>query len=70
MAMKGAALPQAMKSLAERLHPSWVNGRWREAEISARKRAKLRKETLLAGGYAHVHFLNCQQVVTDSLQTA
>jgi hypothetical protein len=38
--------------LAKGVHGYWANGRWTPLAISARHRAKLRKETLLAGGYA------------------
>ncbi|CAI5474391.1 unnamed protein product [Closterium sp. Yama58-4] len=51
MASSGAS-QQAVKAVAElakRLRPSFVNGKWRGAEISAKNRARLRRETLLAG---------------------
>jgi len=38
-----------IRDLATKIRPTFPNGRYREAEISARKRAKIRKEALLAG---------------------
>ena len=50
--MSSSAARRTFNTLAEfadRLRPSWVNGKWRPAAISAKNRARLRRETLLAG---------------------
>ncbi|CAI7862581.1 unnamed protein product [Closterium sp. NIES-54] len=51
MASSGAGqqVVKAVAELAQRLRPSFVNGKWRGAAISAKNRARLRRETLLAG---------------------
>ncbi|KAL2608275.1 hypothetical protein R1flu_026848 [Riccia fluitans] len=52
MAASGAAsnLTKWASELAKGVHGYWANGRWKPLAISARHRAKIRKETLLAGG--------------------
>ena len=40
--------------LAKGAHGYWTKGRWTPSMISARHRAKIRKETLLAGGYSRL----------------
>ena len=43
----------------EALQPQLVNGVWRKAAISAKNAARLRKETLLAGGYVIYGVIRC-----------
>ncbi|CAI5970934.1 unnamed protein product [Closterium sp. NIES-64] len=45
----GQQVVKAVAELAQRLRPSFVNGKWRGAAISAKNRARLRRETLLSG---------------------
>ncbi|CAM6103003.1 unnamed protein product [Calypogeia fissa] len=47
--MAATGLAKWASELAKGVHGYWANGRWKPLAISARHRAKLRKETLLAG---------------------
>ncbi|KAG6546373.1 hypothetical protein Mapa_012414 [Marchantia paleacea] len=52
MAARGASsgLAKWASELAKGVHGYWANGRWTPLAISARHRARIRKETLLSGG--------------------
>lgn len=45
-----SGLAKWAQELTKGVHGYWANGRWTPLAISARHRAKLRKDTLLAGG--------------------
>ncbi|KAL3676089.1 hypothetical protein R1sor_026037 [Riccia sorocarpa] len=48
--MAASGLTKWAAELAKGVHGYWANGRWKPLAISARHRAKIRKETLLSGG--------------------
>lgn len=48
--MAASGLAKWASELAIGVHGYWAAGRWKPLAISARHRARLRKETLLAGG--------------------
>jgi len=50
-AMAASGLAKWASELAKGVHGYWANGRWTPLAISARHRARLRKETLLSGGW-------------------
>lgn len=47
--MAARSVARAAVAIPEALRPTFVNNRWRSAKISARCRAKLRKEAVRAG---------------------
>jgi hypothetical protein len=51
--MAASGLAKWASELAKGVHGYWANGRWTPLAISARHRARLRKETLLSGGEWH-----------------
>lgn len=50
IAVMSTGLAKWAGELAKGVHGFWEKGRWTPLAISARHRAKIRKETLLAGG--------------------
>lgn len=68
MAASGASsgLAKWASELAKGVHGYWANGRWTPLAISARRRAKIRKETLLSGGSGSVSVPHSSSVRSSS----